>query len=339
MSSSRSGSALVTRTARPAFAGFARFATVATLFVTACGGTGDDADAPGDAVGRGTGLGAVSQGLSTPESVLWDAARSAWYVSNINGNPSAKDDNGYIMRLSADGGVMDTVPFINGADDDITLHAPKGMAVVGDTLWVSDIDAVRGFDVSTGMLVASVDLAPMQATFLNDVATGPDNTLYITDTGIAFDASGNMTMPGKSRVFSVKARAGSEAAVFPAGSGVNGIVWDGGRNAFLVLSFATKDIYSWMPGSAPTVLAQGVGQADGIVMLADGRAVYSSWADSSLHALSGTTSTPLRGGFESPADIGYDPARDVIAVPLFNANRVEFLDVKTIADTAASKTP
>ena len=46
---------------------------------------------------------------------------------------------------------LDSIPFINGADDDITLNAPKGLALQGDTLWVADIDVVRGFDVTTGM--------------------------------------------------------------------------------------------------------------------------------------------------------------------------------------------
>lgn len=317
-----------TRLAHRSFAG-------ALLALTACGGAADDtADDTAGTVPAGTGLAAVTQGLSTPESVLWSATHQAWYVSNINGNPSAKDDNGFIVRLSADGGVMDTVPFINGADDDITLHAPKGLAMTGDTLWVSDIDAVRGFNVSTGTLVASIDLAPMKATFLNDVAAADDGTIYITDTGIAFDAQGNVTNPGKSRIFALKGRTASEAVVFPDGSGVNGISWDSSRGAFLVLSFASKSIYSWKPGSAPEVVAEGAGSADGLVLLADGRAVYTSWADSSLHALSGTASSVLRTGFPDPADIGYDPARNIIAVPLFSASRVEFLDLGAAAPPA-----
>lgn len=319
----------VTRLAHRSFVG-------ALLVLTACGGTADDAADASPAVPSGTELSAVTQGLSTPESVLWSATHRAWFVSNINGNPSMKDDNGFIVRLSADGGVMDTVPFINGADDDITLHAPKGLAIVGDTLWVADIDAVRGFDVGTGTLVASVDLAPMRATFLNDVAAGDDGTVYITDTGIAFDAAGNMTSPGKSRVFALKGRTASEGAVFPEGSAINGITWDASRSAFLVLSFATKSIYAWKPGSAPEVIAEGAGSADGLVMLADGRALYSSWADSSLHALTGTTSTVVRAGFPDPADLGYDPSRGIVAIPLFSANRVEFLDLGAAATPPAT---
>ena len=41
------------------------------------------------------------EGFSTPESVIWDASQSVWFVSNINGNPSVKDNNGFISRLTS----------------------------------------------------------------------------------------------------------------------------------------------------------------------------------------------------------------------------------------------
>src|SRR5690606_27467662 len=112
----------------------------------------------------------------------------------------------------------DSVPFINGADDDITLNAPKGMALVGDTLWVADIDAVRAFDVNTGNQLASIELASQRATFLNDAVAGPDGTVYITDSGIAFDASGNVTHPGRSRVFAIRGGRASEAVALEQGA-------------------------------------------------------------------------------------------------------------------------
>lgn len=312
---------LVTRRALAAFAGL--------LALTSCGAndTAETADATADSSGA-TMPAAVTQGLSTPESVLWDAARRVWYVSNINGSPGAKDDNGYIVRLAANGAVMDSVPFINGADEDITLDAPKGMALTGDTLWVSDIDAVRGYNVSSGMPVASIDLAPMRATFLNDAVTGPDGTVYISDTGIAFDASGNVTHPGKSRVFAIKAGAATEAVVLPQGSAVNGIAWDSTLDALVMVSFASPAIWAWTPGATAAVdLGAGVGGADGLLVLDGSRLIYTSWADSSLNVFADGRSMTLRKELPDPADLGYDPARRLIAIPLFSANRVEFWTV------------
>ncbi len=270
----------------------------------------------------------VSTGLMTPESVLWDATRNVWYVSNING-ADIKDDNGYIVRFGPDGTLMDSVPFINGADDDITLHAPKGMAIVGDTLYVADIDAVQTFNLTTGTQIASIEMGEMGATFLNDVAAAAGGVVYITDSGISFDSTGAMTHPGKSRVFMLVAGKASEAVVLPEQSAVNGMAWDAARGAWLLVGFNSPNIFAWTPGAdSVEVLGTGPGGGDGLIMLADGRALYSSWADSSLTTFVNGVSTTLRKGLPSPADLGYDAARGIVAVPLLQDNRVELWKVK-----------
>ena len=119
-------------------------------------------------------------GFQTPESVKWDSTRDVYFVSNVNGAPSAKDGNGYITRLGPAGMVMDSA-FIKG------LNAPKGMALVHDTLWVADIDQVRAFEARTGAPVATIPLPG--AIFLNDIAAAPDGSLYVTDTAIRFGAN------------------------------------------------------------------------------------------------------------------------------------------------------
>jgi sugar lactone lactonase YvrE len=299
--------------------------SVLSLSLVACGGD----PAPEPARDPNTPVAVVDRGLATPESVLWDATRELWYVSNINGVPVEKDGNGYILRLTADGAMMDSLPFINGADDDITLHAPKGMALVGDTLWVADIDHVRGFNVVTGTEVASIDLQGMGATFLNDVAAGTDGTVYITDSGIAFDTTGAVLHPGASRVFALLGRSAREAVVLPRESAANGIAWDPSRGAWLIVGFNSPNVFAWTPGAASAeVVGSGPGGGDGLVILADGRALYSSWADSSLTVFENGTSTTLRKGLPSPADLGYDPARGLVAVPLFASDRIELWDVR-----------
>lgn len=282
-------------------------------------------------------LAVVFTGLSTPESVLWDAARRVWYVSNINGSPTARDDNGFIVRLGANGGPVDSLPFISGTDDDITLNAPKGMALRADTLWVTDIDAVRGFDVTTGMHVADIDLSSQKATFLNDIAVSSEGALYITDSGIAFAADGAMIHPGRSRVFEIRDRTVRQAVVLPRQSAANGIAWHPALNAWLIVGFNTPNIYSWVTGAKEaTVVGTGPGGGDGIVILADGSALYTSWADSSLTLFANGMSTTMRRGLNAPADLGYDPRRNLVAVPLFSDNRVEFWPVTPSARPASA---
>jgi hypothetical protein len=47
-------------------------------------------------------------GIREPESVLYDSARDRYLVSNINGNPFAADDNGFIAWVSPAGEVVQT---------------------------------------------------------------------------------------------------------------------------------------------------------------------------------------------------------------------------------------
>ena len=265
-------------------------------------------------------------GLQTPESVLWDAAHGQWLVSNINGNPPQKDDNGYIVRLDADGKAIDSLPFINGADDDVTLHAPKGMALEGDTLWVADIDALRGFNRLTGAPVATIEFGT-QAKFLNDVVVSHDGTLYLTDTGIIIGADG-ITHPGPDRIFAVKGGAVSVAAEGDWLARPNGITMDHMNNRFIVVPFGGGALLGWHPGEGKVdTMGIGPGAQDGVEIL--GSSTYvTSWADSTLFMVGDSANTKVATGINSPADIGVDPARGLVAIPLFTENKVEFWKVK-----------
>lgn len=287
------------------------------LGAAACGG--DAATADPDAP-----FAVVATGLSTPESVLWDAGRQVWYVSNINGPAMAKDDNGYILRLTAEGAMMDSLPFINGADEDIVLNAPKGMALVGDTLWVADIDALRAFNVVSGTAVTTLELGAQRATFLNDVAAAPDGSLLITDSGFAIDADGRITYPGESRVFQLVGRNARTVVGLPERSGANGIAYDAARGRWLIVGDAPS-LFGWTEGSDTIeVLAPMPGEKDGLVLLDDGRALFSNWTDSSLSVLAADGRvSQVRGGLPEAADLGYDPVRRLVAVPLSGRHRLE----------------
>ena len=109
---------------------------------------------------------ATADGFSTPESMLYDDDQRVWFVSNINGSPSGKDGNGFISRLTSDG-VVDSLHFVQGGRGGVSLDAPKGMAITGDTLWVTDINVLRGFNRKTGAPVATIEFGK-RALFLND---------------------------------------------------------------------------------------------------------------------------------------------------------------------------
>lgn len=262
-------------------------------------------------------------GLKTPESVRYDPELDVFYVSNINGNPSQHDGNGFIAVVRADS-IGSVRILAEGGKNGAKLDAPKGLYLVGDTLWVSDIDHVRAFDRRTGAPIADIDLAAQKATFLNDVAVGGDGAVYVTDTGISFDAQGNVSHPGVDQVFKITGR---QATSLKSDSlnAPNGITWDRANSRFLIAPFGGNSVLSWRPGDkSAATFASGPGQYDGIELLADGRVLVTSWADSTVNVLQNGTMSALVKHVSGPADIGIDTKRSVLVVPRFTENKIEF---------------
>ena len=266
-------------------------------------------------------VGTVS-GFETPESVRFDGTRGVFYVSNVTGNPGHKDNNGYISRVRVDG-TMDSLKFIAGGLNGVTLHSPKGMYLLGDTLWVADIDAIRAFNVVSGAALATVELAPNGAVFLNDVTRAPDGTLYVSDTRFVFGDSG-VTHRSPDRVY----RVGPDREVSVAVEGdtlgrPNGVFWDTDGQRLIIAALGPPRIFEWKPGdSAPRLLAAGPGGYDGIESLGGGRFLLSAQDDSSISVLENGTVTRVVGNIVAPGDIGWDPAGRRVFVPLLEANQV-----------------
>ena len=263
------------------------------------------------------------EGFLTPESVLHDTGQDIYFVSNINGSPTAKDNNGFISRVKPDGAV-ENLKLIEGGRTGITLNAPKGLALAGDTLWVADIDAVRAFNAKTGAPIDSVSLSKLGAVFLNDVVVVPTGALYVTDTGIRFDDVGNVLHPGPDRVF----RIGPDRAVTVAVRGdtlgrPNGIALDAAGKRFVIVEFGGRSVLAWKLGDkAPSVIAKGPGGFDGVEIVG-GRILVSSWSDSTVSSYETGQEVKLITGVPSPADIGYDAKRNRVLIPIFTGNRVE----------------
>jgi DNA-binding beta-propeller fold protein YncE len=146
--------------------------------------------------------------FAAPESAYYDAASNSVFVSSINGQILEKDGNGYISRLSPDGKIVNA-KWVTG------LNAPKGLRSVGGTLWVADIDEVVGVEIASGKIATRVKVDGSQ--FLNDLATAPDGTVYVSDSAL-------------SRIYAVK---DGKSSVFVEGGDVveqpNGLLVDGSR--------------------------------------------------------------------------------------------------------------
>jgi hypothetical protein len=105
--------------------------------------------------------------------------------------------------------------------------------------------------------------------------------------------------------------------------GPNGITWDAAAGRFIVVPYLGKTLLGWRPGQATAdSIGTGPGQQDGVEVVG-GETIISSWADSTLFGLGVGGTRKIATGINSPADIGVDPTRELVAIPAFLENRVE----------------
>jgi hypothetical protein len=255
-----------------------------------------------------------------PESAYYDAASNAVFVSSINGQILEKDGNGYISRLSPDGKVV-SAKWVTG------LNAPKGLRSLGGTLWVSDIDEVVSIDVTTARITARVKVEGAQ--FLNDLATAPDGTVYVSDSGL-FQIFA--VKDGKSSVFATKSEIGETP---------NGLLVDGSRLILGTIGLGgprgaggppppSGHLYAYdlKTKQRTQLTTQPVGGIDGIEP--DGRGgilVTDVIGQRLLHVPASGEVRVLAQFSAGGADFGWIPAQRLAIVPFLFGNSVSAYDL------------
>jgi hypothetical protein len=265
-------------------------------------------------------------GFRSPESALYDPVADVYLVSNVSGGPADADNDGFISKVSPDGALLE-LRWIDATSAKTPLNAPKGMALVGETLFVADIDVVRAFDRESGKALG--DVAIPSATFLNDIAAGPDGKLYVSDTGVGKKpGSAELSPNGSDAVYVIDAqRSVKELAKNAELAQPNGLVVDNGSlgaKGSLIVAAASGRVYRLDPKGETSTIAQPAGGLDGLVLTPGGRLIVSSWEASTVFIAPATpaaegavTFEPLIAELTSPADIGYDVKRRQLLVPLF----------------------
>ena len=194
-----------------------------------------------------------SKDLNVPESVLPVPDKGILYISNIGSkNPTEKNNSGFISILGTDGQIKN-LQWSKG------LNSPKGMAIFGEDLYVTEVDQITKISLKTGEKVKSYPVEG--AKFLNDIAVNENGVLFITDsqTGAVLklenDTVSVLLLPG----------------TFPS---PNGIIWAKDK---IIVGTGDK-VVSVNPSTLEIEdCLLNTGGVDGLVMLEPGIFVFSNW--------------------------------------------------------------
>ena len=251
--------------------------------------------------------------FDTPESFVVDAEDGSYYVSNINGDLAAKDGNGYISKINPQGTLV-IQKFIGGKEAGV-LNAPKGLVIVGKTIYVTDVDAVKGFDKETGKLTDTFDLSKLNAKFLNDIAADDKGFLYASDT---------MT----NQIFKINRAKPEEVSVLkdsPELGGPNGIFINPKTKNLMIVTWETGHILEIDHQGKIHVLKRGLMRLDGLDYDNQGNLYVSSFEKGEIYKIPYMGRGPMEifmGGLIAPADISCDRKKNELLIPSLKGNTV-----------------
>ena len=272
--------------------------------------------------------------LKTPESVIYAPSENMLFVSNIDGQPDGKDNQGFISKVSSLNGSIIELNWVTG------LNAPKGMTITNNNitnnalLYVSDITDLVEIDVNSGKIINRYN-APGSA-FLNDVASDNQGYVYVSDTAT------NTLYRLDTKNLGDNSTNNSNASLqvwlqTPELNGPNGLYVDNSNNKLIVASLGA---FGNPAGSIRVVDLQNrtvnslgnegtavpIGGLDGIEADSTGRYYYvTDNAGGKLYVVNsnGTGYETLDLQNQGSADLGVILDENLIIIPMMQDNKLE----------------
>jgi DNA-binding beta-propeller fold protein YncE len=263
------------------------------------------------------------EGLQAPHGFVADPSGETYFISNVNGEPDARDNNGFITKIDQNGKISH-LHFIQGGRDGVVLHAPKGMAIVEDILYVVDLDTLHGFDKETGKSTVTVSfpspLSGEHAVSLIDVASDGVAMLYVSDA--AADTVYRVEA-GKPFTISVLARD-------PALAGPSGLAWNLKTKKLIAVSWNKGKIMQIAPDGTISELVSNsffssrFSNLSGVDFDEFGSMYVSDFTAGKVWRIRPDMKFEVIAEYlPAPADLGIDRRNHLILVPYHYGNAAE----------------
>lgn len=113
-----------------------------------------------------------TNGFVGPESVVYDAGRNQYYVSNMGSyGRNATPADGFVSRVTADGQLSE-LRWVTGFED------PKGLALANGRLYVGDVAELVEIDLASGQIVGRYAPSDGRGDF-NDCTADAVGNVYV----------------------------------------------------------------------------------------------------------------------------------------------------------------
>ena len=275
--------------------------------------------------GVGAAIEVAAVGLQGPRAIVYDAVADVYLVSNVSGGLLDEDENGFVSRVSPDGEVL-SLQWMPSPGSGNRLHAPKGMAIWGDTLFITDIQCVRIADRDSGEIFETRCLDDV--TSLSGIDVAQEGSLFISDSG--FDLVDGQVVPSSTdALYRITFQEDQRGATLARDPDLNHPTGVGVGSRGIFVTTGGGDLLGFTGTGERTSILAVPGQAfEGVVFVADGGFAYSSSAQGAVYVVDGSGGqSVLISGIDQPGDLGYDPTRNRVLIPLFQENRLLFVDL------------
>ena len=248
-------------------------------------------------------LSLFSQNLfKNPESVVFDKSGERYLVSN-------KGD-GRIVEVGKD----NKQSVFNKDQSSI-----RGLLISNGVLYAACNAGVAAFNLKTGKRLFVIDIKGRK--FLNDITSDTKGNLYVSDTG------GN-------KIYKINPKTRDYKVLTENIEGPNGLLFDEIKKRLIAVSWSKNgSIMSINPGTGgtSTILKTKFSGMDGIAVDKKGRIYISSWGTGTVYRFDKdfkNTPEPVSEGYNGPADIYFNKQENILAVPEFKADKVDFVKVE-----------